>query len=52
MNERNMAEQVLGDALSEYELSLVVGGSSDPDDLVGHGTGETVERGKATPILF
>ena len=32
MNEQATAEQTLGNALSDDDLSLVVGGNGDPDD--------------------
>ena len=52
MNERNISEQTPGSALTEDELSLVVGGDSDPNDPVGTATGSVDEGLKATPILF
>jgi len=52
MNEQNMAEQTPGAALTEDELSLVVGGSIDPNDPVGGVTGAVDVDHKASPILF
>ena len=52
MNEQHTIEQALGAALTEDELSLVVGGDSDPTDPVGTVTGAVDVEMKATPILF
>ncbi len=52
MNEENLTEQAVGNALTEDELGAVVGGNSDPTDPVGNATGSADENSKATPILF
>jgi hypothetical protein len=38
--------------LTEADLTLIVGGNSDPTDPVGNGTDPVDESMKATPILF
>jgi hypothetical protein len=52
MYEQTTTEHVLDDALTTDELSLVVGGNSDPTDPVGTVTGAVDVDMKATPILF
>jgi hypothetical protein len=52
MDEQHTIEQALGAALTEDELSLVVGGDSDPNDPVGTVTGVVDMDMKATPVLL
>ena len=52
MNEQATTAQAHGTALTDDELSLVVGGSTDPNDPVGDDTGGVNPDLKATPILF
>ena len=52
MNEQKITEQALGAALSEDELSLIVGGDGDPIDPVPTAPGAVDVDLKATPILF
>jgi bacteriocin-like protein len=52
MNEQSITQQVPSSALTEDELSHVVGGSGDPIDPVGNDDGPIDPELKATPILF
>ena len=52
MDEQHTIEQTISHALSEHELSLVVGGSGNPIDPVGTVTGPVDADSKATPIIF
>jgi len=52
MNEQSPAHQVLSAALTDDELSRVVGGDSDPNDPVGTINGAVDPDHKASPILF
>jgi len=52
MNEQDTAEQAHGTSLTMDELSLVAGGSTDPNDPVGEFNGGVEVDHKATPILL
>jgi hypothetical protein len=51
MNEQTITHQRQSAALTDDELSLVVGGGEDPIKPI-KGMGENIESGKATPILM
>jgi hypothetical protein len=52
MNTQRSTESSTSDALTEVDLSLIVGGSVDPNDPVGGATGAAEVDLKATPILM
>ena len=52
MNEQSVTRQVTSVALTEDELSVVVGGGGDANDPVGTVDGAVDVAMKATPILF
>jgi hypothetical protein len=52
MNERKISEQTMSNALTEDELTLIVGGNTDPNDPVGGATGAADLDLKSTPILM
>ena len=52
VNEQNITQQVPNAALTEDELALIVGGSTDPIDPTPAAAGAVDPDMKAVPILF